>query len=139
MKKLIAFALVVVMAFSLSIAFAEINLKELSYDELIDIQKTLLAEIMSRPEWKSVEVPQGHWRVGEDIPAGTYSIRATEKSSAYLRVWGAEYEDWQTNGGLIFNDTIRKGETIGKIELKEGWLIDIDDTVYFEPPKGLGF
>ena len=138
MRKLVSILLSVIILSSFSFAFAEVNLKELSYDELIEIQNSLMAEIMSRPEWKSVEVPQGHWRVGEDIPEGTYSIRAG-KSSAYLRIWGAEYEDWSTNGGLIFNNTISAGEILGKIELKDGWLIDIDDTVYFEPPKGLGF
>lgn len=139
MKKLVSLFIIIVMAFSISISYADVNLSELSYDELLFIKENFMKEIMSRPEWKSVEVPSGHWRVGEDIPEGNYSIRVPDDKGCYMRIWGADFEDWNTNGGLLYHDSLKKGQVIGKIELKKGWLVDIDSVVYFEPPRGLGF
>lgn len=89
-----------------------------------------------------VRVPMGHWHVGDDIPAGTYSIRLPneENSSVYICIWGYEVDNYLSNGGLIFHETIKKSNSsIGKIELKDGWIVDIDGPVLFDEPIKLGF
>ena len=86
-------------------------------------------------------VPVGQWRVGEDIPAGMYSIKpGPNVRSTYLKIWGNEPDDWITNGGLVFHKIIKEdNQTIGKIELKDGWLVIVDDPVIFDVPITLGF
>ncbi len=109
----------------------KINMSALSYDELIEIQKAATAEIMSRPEWKEVEVPAGVWIIGQDIPAGFYSI--TPKSYVTFKY----YESVDTDYWNYYS--LSGGEGLGKYELKEGMKIDINGTVILAPPKGLGF
>lgn len=94
----------------------------------------------SRQE-SGVRVPMGRWRVGEDIPAGTYSVRKPENSSSVLFcVWGYAPDDYKTNGGLLFNEVINsKNQILGKIELKEGWIVSVNKEVIFDAPLTLGF
>ena len=132
MKKLLSVILLVCMI--PLFAFAE-NLADLSFDQLITLRDQINAEIVSRPEWKETEVPAGQWVVGEDIPAGTYSITCT--SHALVRVWKKAVNDY-SNSGLLFNQAIKK-ETIGKISLEAGWIFDTSGVVIFAPPQSLGF
>lgn len=89
----------------------------------------------------AVQVPTGQWRVGEDIPAGTYSVKlGPDMRSGYIKVWGKTADDFLSNGGLIYSEFIEeKNPVIGKIELKSGWLVDVDGPVLFDAPVTLGF
>ncbi len=109
----------------------KIDMSALSYNELIEIQRSATSEIMSRPEWKEVEVPAGVWIIGQDIPAGFYSI--TPKSYVTFKF----YESADTDYWDFY--TLGSGEGLGKFELREGMKIDLSGTVVFAPPKGLGF
>ena len=70
MKKLIALVLVILSLIPM-VAFADVELGGMSFDELVSLNGKLLKEIVSRPEFKEVTVPTGSYKVGEDIPAGT--------------------------------------------------------------------
>ena len=131
MKKLIIAVLIAVLI--PVIALADVDLGSMKFDDLIALQKKIVAEIMSRPEWKEVTVPGGRWVVGEDIPAGTYSIMPT-KMGGYVRIQSPD-------GKLIISQGIRKEEnSIGKIELLAGYIVEVENgSVIFAPPKGLGF
>lgn len=129
MKKIIAILLVVL---SISVAFADTDFSSMSYDELIELQKSLTAEIMSRPEWKEVNVPSGVWIVGEDIPAGTYSIRIRSGFSSRIDCVDAK-------GRQVCYQYIHENEPIGKIVLLDGYKITISAPVIFAPPVSLGF
>lgn len=109
----------------------KIDMTALSYDELIEIQRSVTNEIISRPEWKEVEVPAGVWVIGKDIPAGFYSI--TPKSYVTFKY----YESVDTDYWNYYS--LGSGEGLGKYELKEGMKIDINGPVILAPPKGLGF
>jgi len=102
----------------------------LSYDELLSVQRSATKEIMTRPEWKEVEVPAGVWIIGQDIPAGFYSI--TPKGYTTLKY----YENTET---AYWDYYTLSNEGLGKLELKDGMKIDLDGPVVFAPPKGLGF
>ena len=135
MKKLLSFLFAWIILFS--VASADVDLSSISYNELIALQRSITAEIMSRPEWKEVKVPAGQWKVGEDIPAGTYCLKALE-SSVLIVIWRYEIDNY-SNDGLVFNEVIRGGEQYGKLTLQDGWIVVIDDPILFTPPVSLGF
>ena len=103
----------------------------MSYNELINIYKVIIAEIMSRPEWKEVEITEGNWEVGKDIPAGSYSIRST-KDLSIVRL-----ED--KDGHFVFYKTMGKDEVCGKAEFAQGSVLYISNPVILAPPVLLGF
>ena len=72
MKKLIIVFLSVCMA--ISCAYSEsIDLSGLSYDELVALKDRIDLAIWNSQEWQEVEVPQGLYVVGKDIPSGTWT------------------------------------------------------------------
>ena len=137
MKRILSVIVAVIMMSSF--AFAEeydfSALKTLTYDDLVILQKAVEKEIMSRPEWKEVDVPSGDWKVGEDIPAGTYSIK-TNSFMAMVDVWKKEKNDY-TNQEL--SAVLTKDSPIGKVELKDGWTVSVTYSVIFSPFVSLGF
>lgn len=52
-----------------------IDLSGLSFDELVELKEQINLAIWESQEWQEVEVPQGVWKVGEDIPAGHWTVR----------------------------------------------------------------
>ena len=115
MKKLLCVLLIV--CFLPVFALSE-DLSSMSYDELIDLHRQLVKEIMSRPEWKEVEVPAGKWIIGEDIPEGSYSVTPV-KNSSVINVYG------NNSYGIPDLIYLSDGETYGKLVLKDGMEIDI--------------
>ncbi len=132
MKKLLSILLFLCLFTSFS--FAETDLSQLSYDNLLTLQKELVKEIMSRPEWKEVEVPAGQYTIGVDIPAGWYSVRP-KTQSAYSSV----YFRWYPNPNNDYWDYMRIEDKLGKFEFYEGMRIYLEDTTIFAPPIPLGF
>lgn len=82
MKKLFC-ALFLVLMLPLC-AMADIDLSGMSFDELVELRDQLNLAIWNSAEWQEVTVPQGIWIVGEDIPAGHWSISPMDKSSASI-------------------------------------------------------
>lgn len=73
MKKI--FSLLLALALLLpAMASTEIDLSALSFADLVALRQQISQELITRPEWKEVTVPQGVWKVGEDIPAGHWTI-----------------------------------------------------------------
>ena len=79
MKKvcLLVLALVLVGSF----AFAEVDLSGMSYDELVALKDQINLAIWNSQEWQEVTVPVGVWKVGEDIPAGHWTITVAPDGS----------------------------------------------------------
>ena len=135
MKKLIC--LIAAISLLFSIAIAETDFSSMSYDELISNYHELVAEIMSRPEWKEVPVPAGVWKIGEDIPEGTYSIK-TYETYCVVEVWRRALDDY-TDKGLYYTEVLTPEKPCGKIELPAGMLIKLGNIAVFAPPVILGF
>lgn len=95
MKKLIAVLLLCCMF--IYPAVAEIDLSSLSFYELAELRRNCQFEMMNRPEWKEVQVPQGIWQVGKDIPAGDWIIKCADvgRTNVSMRIcvflWGEGY------------------------------------------------
>lgn len=62
----------------LATAAAEVDLSGMSYDELVALKDQINKAIWESQEWQEVTVPQGVWRVGEDIPAGKWVIKCAD-------------------------------------------------------------
>lgn len=88
---------------------AGIDLSTLSWEELIELRNAVTQEMFTREEWEKVEVPQGVWIVGEDIPAGTWIV--TCAAAKYTTItWGDKLSD---NGHAIdYNSTVHDHQII---------------------------
>lgn len=129
MKKKIAIVLAGMML-SAGVAMAEVDLKSMSFDELVDLQSQILEEVVSREEFKCVSVPAGEYTVGSDIPAGNYTIINSVKSAfTTLYVNGLESAYYLTS----------KDPVVGKLTLKDGDIVSTSGALDFSTYKGLGF
>jgi len=52
------------------------DLSGMSYEELVALKDQINLAMWNSQEWQEVIVPQGVWKVGEDIPAGHWTISA---------------------------------------------------------------
>lgn len=155
MKKLCALVLVLAVLFP-CLATAEIDLSGMSYDELVALKDQINLAIWNSQEWQEVEVPQGVWLVGTDIPAGHWSISAVAKYASIeigtqLNETGkgiAAFESDFYEYEMITNPAYKHYEKDSDItsidfDLKEGTYILIEKgTVLFTPYSGkpsLGF
>lgn len=137
MKKVISLFLCFVLlscALVLPSAAAE-NISDLTFDQLIELRRKIEKEIVSRPEWKEVTVPAGIYKVGEDIPAGVYSIRLPNADGCEnFSIWGVEYENYRDGGGCIMSELLDdENPTFGKLELKAGNVVYISGPLVFAP------
>ena len=128
MRKLITVLLIICMIPVISAA----ELSGLTFDQLIELQQDLTAEIVSRPEWQEVTVPAGEWVIGVDIPAGYYSI----KSTARLNIVRIEDQDGRSAG---LYKTFDEGEVEGKTMLPDGMIFTCSKPVVLMPPMVIGF
>ena len=90
MKKVFALLVALLLAFG-SCAPAEgadaFDFSGFSLAELAELQSRITLAMFETDEWQEVEVPQGVYKIGEDIPAGKWTIRAIDGGRAYV-YWG---------------------------------------------------
>ena len=76
MKKLITIVLIIALSLP-TIASADIpDISGLSFEELGQLIREAKKALWACDEWKEVKVPAGVYTIGEDIPAGHWSIQA---------------------------------------------------------------
>ena len=156
MKKLVALLLAIVL--SAGIALAEgIDLSGMSYDELVALKDRINIAMWQSDEWQEVTVPQGVWKVGEDIPAGHWTVSPLSNFHVYISV-GKKLNDEKTdidvwNSNYYIHESImsekskyfdeNKDKPSCNLELENGMYVVIDDgSVVFTPYQGkpsLGF
>lgn len=84
-----------------------------------------------------VVVPMGEYIVGEDIPAGAYSITLAEIDSVPMSIITIRSESGKVEGHYYL---MKETDIVGKVTLKEGQTVEISsDSVTFAPYIGLGF
>ena len=134
MKKIIALLLLVSVLLLFGSAYAE-DLSKLDDEQLIALSVAVNSEIIQRNLNKKVKVPTGTYIVGQDIPAGDYTIRPT---GSLLRV--EIYEDEVKLINRVGSFSVNQEEIIGKISLKDGQIVEITlGGSTFEKYAGLGF
>lgn len=131
------------------------DLSSLSYSELVALRDKINLAIWNSQEWQEVEVPQGVWVVGEDIPAGKWTIKAADGVTA-LVYWGDTLDVAGT--ALSYNSKIYESEYLYSVncryyekgeatavtwDLKKGQYFIVEDGIaLFTPYSGkpsLGF
>lgn len=116
------------------IALAEVDLSAMSVDELIALNKAVVMELMSRKDFKEVTVPAGEYKVGEDIPAGIYTVKVKANQFASLNVLDSK----KNYTSKIY--VVEVDNPIGKLVLEEGEIVATTySSVIFTPYAGLGF
>ncbi len=101
-----------------SFAFAEnsktIDLSSMSYDELISLKDSINLAMWKTAEWQEVTVWEGTWKVGEDIPAGHWTVKCAPGVRLAQINWGEELqengEDIKLRGKYSFGNVIRNPE-----------------------------
>ena len=88
-----------------------------------------------------VFVPGGYWDVGVDIPAGVYSIRKPDNINSQNFVVYEKYNEESGRYTRTLVNTILNNNNpiIGKVTLREGNIVWVDEGVYFDSPVRLGF
>jgi len=112
-----------------------IDLSGLSFDELVALKEKINIAIWNSKEWQEVEVPQGVWVVGEDIPAGKWTIKAADgvRTSVY---WGDTLD--ASGMSLSYNSKVFEIETLYSVNY---WSYDRGDAteVTWDLKKGQYF
>ncbi|MGJ4851912.1 peptidoglycan-binding protein [Bacillota bacterium Meth-B3] len=97
MKKVIVLTLALLIAFA-STAFAApqtIDLDTMTVSELAALKDLIDTAIWNAADWEEVTVPQGIWEIGKEIPAGHWTISASD--GAYVSVqWGKALNESKT-------------------------------------------
>lgn len=132
------------------------DLSNLSYTELVALKDQINLAIWKSKEWQEVTVPQGVWLVGEDIPAGHWTIKtkannanivlctALDDTGKNVDVWKSDFyhsEYISSPDYKYFDRNSDKAEI--DLDLKAGTYVIIDmGSVIFTPYAGkpsLGF
>lgn len=159
MKKMASVFLAVLLALSLlfSSAFADESnqrkwrwkLSTLDPEELHDVISAASSVLLSKSEWESVTVPVGFYVVGEDIPAGHWSISFAPGEYALIEYFHKTDATGKKPADL-FNDYYSEGisdpsSSFGSIysfreidlDLQEGWHVVITyGSLVFKPYTG---
>ena len=88
MKKLLAVFLILCLLAPCAFA-QEIDLSGMSLAALTELRQRVQLAMFETGEWQEVTVPQGVWKVGEDIPAGTWTVKCLPGTKDnVLFLWG---------------------------------------------------
>ena len=156
MKRIITLLLMLVLF--IPTTFAEsISLDGLSYSELVALKDRINLAIWESNEWQEVTVPQGVWKVGEDIPAGHWTVKCAPDCRSTWIQWGQylkpngeeiKYEGVYGDKQYVYNPShnrfeVDDGITEYSFEVCEGHYIVIEEApAIFMPYAGkpnLGF
>ena len=153
MKKLLTVVLILALALP-ALALADLpDISGLSFDELVQLKEQINLAMWNSQEWQEVTVPAGVWKVGEDIPAGHWSISIVGHGLTTVWYceqidevgnpvcWGAKYADKAvaSDDFKAFNETY---DHVIDFDVQDGWYLIFDKAVVFTPYTGkpdLGF
>ncbi|MBO7251285.1 MAG: hypothetical protein J6V25_01535 [Oscillospiraceae bacterium] len=134
-----------------------IDLSDMTYNELVALKDQINLAIWNSQEWQEVTVPQGVWKVGEDIPAGHWTVICAPEWRCTCLFWGQVladsgqsivYEGRYSISPKIYNPNhkqykIGDGVTEYSFEARNGEYIDVQyGSCIFMPYAGkpsLGF
>lgn len=135
------------------------DLSSLGYSELVALKDEINLAMWNSEDWQEVTVPQGVWLVGEDIPAGHWTVKCSDgrKTHIYIKlgtkldqsgqdidIWGSDfyYADFVYNTNKSNFDP-NHDKTSVDLDLKSGTYVIIDSAAaVFTPYSGkpsLGF
>lgn len=148
------FLLFLAAALLISSAAADpVDLSGMSFDDLVALRDQLNLAIWNSQEWQEVTVPAGVWIIGQDIPAGHWTVQPLpgdyvnvtyfDRLDEYGKSVGIGWRGW---GGTLTargEGDITFGEpTQVDLEMEEGMFFKCSHSVIFTPYAGkpdLGF
>lgn len=128
---------VVLIMISLLLCFAAIpahcisvtELEDMSFDDLLELQAALQAEMLSRPESEISILDEGKYLVGKDILPGGYYFRIVDNpyygAGNVIRVYENE-ERWKEDKTFIYHSLELDGVSSAKLQLEEGQILTVD-------------
>lgn len=151
MKKLLSLILVLLVFVSSAVAETMIDLSGMTIDELVALKDQINLAIWNSDEWQEITVPQGVWLVGEDIPAGHWSISCADGYSTgivlgtKLDETGHDIDVW--NSDFYYGDSVKNpnnkvfnantDKTTIDFDLKDGTYVIISNaSAIFTPYSG---
>lgn len=69
------------------------GLDGLAYNDLLALKSQINLAMWRSDEWQEVTVPQGTWKVGEDIPAGHWTVKCTDTVTYSTVSWGERLDE----------------------------------------------
>lgn len=116
----------------------------LSYLELMYMHGCVNRALWACEEWTKVEVPSGVYKIGDEIPAGRWTITPTASDDFYTIHYGTKLNRTETG---IDSDSIVDSWNISSnysdsmrhrldITLEEGYYIDLGHKSTFAPYTG---
>lgn len=148
MKKLLLVLLAVLM---LTPAIADtIDLSGMSYIELKALQNQVIAALWAHDDLGSVEVPAGVYRIGDEIPAGRWEIHANPEAWLLRVRYGNKLNSTGTGVASSGSDSVsltgtdsvfysEGDQTYWLLTLREGYYLEVEETVYFRRPSAPAF
>lgn len=107
----------------------------LSLAELAELQSRITLAMFETDEWQEVEVPQGVYKIGEDIPAGKWTIQPVNGGHTYV-YWG----DMLNPSGLSLSGSGRIYEYANLYSKTHEWYRTDDQTeITFDMQDGQYF
>ena len=102
------------------IASDGIDLSDMSFEELLNLQEMITKKLWESDGWQEVEVPVGVYKVGEEIPAGKWTVSRATDEYTYFRV-GNTFEDGEVGWYTVTADL----ETSTNIIIEDGQYIEV--------------
>lgn len=139
MKRILSFVLCLFVIVSLSAtSFAEIDLSGMSFDELVALKEQINLAIWNCQEWQEVDVPQGVWEVGADIPSGKWTITTKPGGSVMVCV-GDEVISGGTEVSAFTLEAIYSPDAPFFDENSDvtSWTIELEDGLFVEVSGGI--
>ena len=134
-KKAWLLTLVVILFSCCTLAEVNVDLSELSFEELIDLREAINLALWNTEEWQEVIVPKGVYEIGVDIPAGTWSITAYDGQMIIVTLGNSYDNDKRQMSDYVEMESVYspnaktydEGTDITRIdlELHEGQYLDI--------------
>lgn len=153
MRKVIALIMSILMIILASVAVADVDISNLSYEELVALVNEAQMLMMKSDKWQVVDVPPGTYLVGKDIPAGQWQLSVYDESYVDFEIGTAIKDNGEIDYMACYQDykhiTLKgkrcvlysEGDTTTySIELKDGWYVVITTgSILFSPFTGNTF
>lgn len=143
MKRIISAILVIVLMLC-GIASAEEMTFQAFADQLSDDTLQQLAAFLQSETVRrlnvSFDLPAGVYIVGDDIPAGSWTITVASKVTAEFIVYNSAEKKNAEYAFPDFDELLNASygsDTIGKITLSPGNIVEISGKVHFDPFAGI--
>jgi hypothetical protein len=130
MKKLLIVLLLTMLLPAVGIA--EIDLKSMTDEQLLLLNKELAVELFSRG--KTATVYEGIYIAGETIPVGAYGLSIDPNLKYYFDcAFYTVYKDnaSRVDGSFLYDGRIEVDHPIGRIVLESGNILEITDGPVF--------